>query len=477
MASPITTSTGLGSGLAISDIVTALVNSDKSAKQTQITTQTTQNTARISGVGSLKSAMSTFQAAMDKLNSTTNPAFGGFAATSSNLATVKVTSDNTAVAGNYAISVTSLATSSKVASQAFSGGVSQSISQGTLTIQVGTGTPLSVEIGEGATLQTVRDTINATLKDNGISANIITDGTGQSRLVIGSSATGAGNDIVVGGSVPELAIDGTKSLSTVDADGNASIQKASAGYISALATDAAFTVDGLAMTSKSNTASSVVSGLSFELVAKGDSTVTVATNTEGLKTSVQSFVDAYNSLVKTVTGLTKATVDSDGNTVAAALTGDATSRSMLASLRSVLVSTGAGDQLTVLSQLGVKTAQADGTLQFDSATFDTAVSTKGLGSQVQTLFTGTNGLLERMGSAMKSYTDTGGILDTKTTQLTKQKADLVEQQAALDRRVESLTAVLTKKYTVMDALVGQLKATATSITSMFDAINAQKNAS
>jgi flagellar hook-associated protein 2 len=40
MASPITTSTGLGSGLDINSIVTALVDSDKLAAQTQITKQT-----------------------------------------------------------------------------------------------------------------------------------------------------------------------------------------------------------------------------------------------------------------------------------------------------------------------------------------------------------------------------------------------------------------------------------------------------
>jgi len=475
MASPITTTTGLGSGLAITDIVSALVTSDKAAKQTQITTQTTLNTSRISGIGSLKSALATFQAAMTKLNSTTNPAFGGYAATSSNATAVNVTSNNSAVAGNYAISVTSLATGSKVASKAFDGGVTQPIDAGTLSIKVGTGTALTVEIGADATLQSVRDSINTKLKDSGISANIITDGAGKSRLVIGSSTTGEGNDIDVSG-IPQLRIDGTQSMTSTDADGKPVVLADSAGYISAKATDAQFTVDGLAMTSKSNTASSVVSGLSFELLAKGDSKITVATNTDGLKTSVQSFVDAYNTLIKTVSSLTKPTTDANGKNVAAALAGDATPRSLLASVRNVLVSSGAGSQLTALSQLGIKTSQTDGTLQFDSATFETTVKTKGLSGEVQNMFTGTNGVLERMGTALKQFSDTGGILDSKTTQYNKLKTNLVEQQSALDRRVETLTKVLTQKYTAMDKLVGQLKATASSITSMFDALNAQKNA-
>ena len=84
MASPITPSTGLGSGLEIGTIVNAVVAADKSAKQNQITTQTTLNSAKISGVGSLKSALAAYQAALDKLNSKTSPAFAGFAATQLN---------------------------------------------------------------------------------------------------------------------------------------------------------------------------------------------------------------------------------------------------------------------------------------------------------------------------------------------------------------------------------------------------------
>lgn len=467
MASPITTSTGLGSGLQITDIVTALVDADKSAKQTQITTQTTQTTARISGIGSVKSALTAFQTAMDKLNSSTTPAFTGYAATSSNTSYVTATTDNSAVAGNYAIKVESLATGSKVASAKFTDGPTSVITTGgSLSIAQGDST-YSVDIADGASLQDVRDAINTKLQSSGISANIITDSTGASRLVVGSTSTGEGSDLVLSG-VAGLEIDGTKSMAT-STDGS--------GYITALAADAVYSVDGISMTSASNTVSSAVSGLSLTLVAKGESTVNVATNTDGLKTSVQSFVDAYNTLITTINKLQTNSTDEDGTVTSGALTGDPTARALIATVRSVLTSSGAGDKLTVLSQLGVKTTQTNGTLEFDSTVFTKAISTQGLSGEVQNLFTGEDGLLDRMGSAIKSYTDTGGILDTKTTSLNKQSAKLLEDQAALDRRVEAMTTMLTKRYTAMDTLVGQLKATATNITSMFDAINAQKNAS
>ncbi|SEC18979.1 flagellar hook-associated protein 2 [Pseudomonas mohnii] len=479
MASPIQPGSGLGSGLNISSIVTALVNADKSAKQNQIDRQTATNTAQISGIGSLKSVLANFQTAMKNLSSTTNPQFLGFTATSGDAKVLTATASNTAVNGTYVVKVSNLATSSKVATAAFAGGASTSIPEGTLNITQN-GTSVPVTIPAGATLQSVRDAINTQQGANGFSANIVTDSFG-SRLVMGSSATGAGSDITLSGITGLEITAGQKMGATPTAT--------SAGAIGEFAVDANFTVDGLALTSKTNTVDKAVSGLTLNLVAGGDATttVTVGPNGDGLKKAIQSFVDAYNQVVTSVNSLTKPTLDKDGNpTVAAALTGDPLSRSVLASIREPLVTTGAGDKLTVLSQLGITTNQKTGALDFDSTKFSKAMDTQKLGGEVQKLFLGdptatgaaAKGLLTRMNEAIQPYTVTGkeGILDSRSTNLAKTKSNLAEQQAALDRRVETLTAVLTKKYNDMDSLVGKLKATASNITSMFDAINAQKNA-
>lgn len=479
MASPIQPGSGLGSGLNISSIVTALVNADKSAKQNQIDRQTATNTSQISGIGSLKSVLANFQTAIKNLSSTTNPQFLGFTATSGDAKVLTATASNTAVNGTYVVKVSNLATSSKVATAAFAGGASTSIPEGTLNITQN-GTSVPVTIPAGATLQSVRDAINTQQGANGFSANIVTDSFG-SRLVMGSSATGAGSDITLSG-ITGLEITAGQKMGATPTD-------TSAGAIGEFAVDANFTVDGLALTSKTNTVDKAVSGLTLNLVAGGDATttVTVGPNGDGLKKAIQSFVDAYNQVVTSVNSLTKPTLDKDGNpTVAAALTGDPLSRSVLASIREPLVTTGAGDKLTVLSQLGITTNQKTGALDFDSTKFSKAMDTQKLGGEVQKLFLGdptatgaaAKGLLTRMNEAIQPYTVTGkeGILDSRSTNLAKTKSNLAEQQAALDRRVETLTAVLTKKYNDMDSLVGKLKATASNITSMFDAINAQKNA-
>ncbi|MCP1444104.1 flagellar hook-associated protein 2 [Pseudomonas sp. GGS8] len=475
MASPILPGTGLGSGLDTGSIVKALVNADKAAKQGQIDRGTATNTASISGIGTLKSLMAAFNQTMKDLGSTTTPQFPGFAATSSDVKIVGVTASNSAVNGNYVVKVDNLATSSKVTSAAFAGGTTSPITAGTLSITQGTST-YNLDVKAGATLQSVRDSINAdtSLKSAGISANIVTDSFG-SRLVLGSTTTGAGSDISVSG-ISELTIDGSN---VVGASGGPAMTATSAGSIGAVAIDANFSIDGMALTSKSNTVDKAVSGLTLNLVATGTSTVTVASNNDGLKASIQKFVDAYNALANGITALTKPSLDDNGKpTVSAALTGDALPRSILSSIRSPLAETGAGDKLTVLAQLGITTDQKTGALNFDSTKFTSAMNDKKLGGEVQKMFVGDagsdNGLLARMTKAIAPFTDTGGVLDQRTTSLNKTKTKLSNDQDALDRRIETLTSVLTKKYNDMDTLVGKLKATASNITSMFEAMTAQQ---
>ncbi len=476
MASPISTSTGIGSGLKITEIVTALVDADKAAKQKQITTDGTKNTASLSGISQLKSALAAFQATLTTLNSTTTPAFQGYGASSTNESLVSATTSNSAVGGIYTIKVNQLATGSKVATVALDSTQVSAIPSGNLTITQN-GIETVVKIDATSTLQQVRDKINSDMQFTGVSANIINDANG-SRLVFSSTTTGAGKDISVkgDGNIGSLLdIDGTKLMKD---SGTAS--NPGAGAISALAQDAEFEIDGLKVTSAKNKVENAISGLTLNL-AGADSTktttITVASNTDAIKKSLQSFVDAYNTVVTLVGNLTKGSTGSDGTYTAAAMTGDSTPRNILAAIRSQIATSTSSTGLGSLAQLGITTQRADGKLALDNVTFTAAMSDKKLGGQIQEMFTGDKGLLGRIEKSLKPFADSDGILSQKDTSLNKVKTRLANDQEALDRRVETLTLTLTKKYNAMDLVVAQLKATASSITSIFDAINAQKNAS
>ncbi|WP_317847104.1 flagellar filament capping protein FliD [Pseudomonas sp. HTZ2] len=468
MASPITPSVGLGSGLNISEIVKALVESDTAAKQAQINRQTSNNSAMISGIGALRSALTAYQDAMKKLNDTNAPSFNAYAAKSANEAVVKVTSSNSAVAGSYDIAVKQLATSSKVASQRFVGGAESSIAQGNLTISQGTKT-YNLSVPTGATLQSVRDQINKEMSVNGISANIINE-QGGSRLVLSSTTTGANTDIKLGG-IPELTIDGTTPMVGTGA-----------GYISARPQDAELTIDGLTVKSSTNTVKNAISGMTLELtgvsgmaadgVTRTPTALTVTADNDGLKKSVQSFVDAYNTLQRAITSLTTSSRDKDDNLILGPLTNDPTTRSLLGDLRKVMAEVGAGDRLTTLGQLGINT-QKDGTLEFNAIKFTAAMNDKKLGPELQEFFTGTNGVFERMNKAIEPYNGAEGSVASRKSNLDKTAKNLSDQQAALDRRTVSLTESLTKKYVALDTALGKMKAQADQITSIFEAINAQ----
>ncbi|SDU82554.1 flagellar filament capping protein FliD [Pseudomonas sihuiensis] len=461
-----TTITGLGTGLDIDGMVTAIADAEKAPKQAQIDRLTTKTETSLSAVGTLTSAVETFEASLTALESSSS-SFEGLGVQSSADGVASATAGAGAVPGSYEVEVISLASSSKVASASLEGGASTTFdSGGTLTIDVGDNASYEVQVAPGASLTEIRDAINSQLSATaGISANIITDASGA-RLVLSSEVTGEGTDLYVKGTGDLAALN-----INVDEDGNHDLTQQSgtgAGSIT-LASNASYKIDGLELSSSTNTVTAL-SGLSIKLTAEGTTTLTVAPNTEGLKTSIEAFVSAYNNLITVTNALTRVTTSEDEtSTDAGALVGDALVRSLLGSIRNELVqpSTGSGE-LSVLAQLGV-TTNKDGTLSIDDAKLSSALETHY--DEVQAFFVGDDGLIPRLKSVTEPYTAPGGLLAGRTESLQKTMTQLSEQQQALDRRIDSLTTSLYTKYNNMDILVAQLNASSASLLSTLEALN------
>lgn len=469
-----TTITGLGTGLDIDGMVTAIADAEKAPKQAQIDRLTTKTETSLSAVGTLTSAVETFEASLTALESSSS-SFEGLGVQSSADGVASATAGAGAVPGSYEVEVISLASSSKVASASLEGGASTTFdSGGTLTIDVGDNASYEVQVAPGASLTEIRDAINSQLSATaGISANIITDASGA-RLVLSSEVTGEGTDLYVKGTGDLAALN-----INVDEDGNHDLTQQSgtgAGSIT-LASNASYKIDGLELSSSTNTVTAL-SGLSIKLTAEGTTTLTVAPNTEGLKTSIEAFVSAYNNLITVTNALTRVTTSEDDrvttsedetSTDAGALVGDALVRSLLGSIRNELVqpSTGSGE-LSVLAQLGV-TTNKDGTLSIDDAKLSSALETHY--DEVQAFFVGDDGLIPRLKSVTEPYTAPGGLLAGRTESLQKTMTQLSEQQQALDRRIDSLTTSLYTKYNNMDILVAQLNASSASLLSTLEALN------
>lgn len=449
------TISGPGSGFDTQAIVKALVGAEKAPKQAQITDQQKDTTIQLSAVGTVKSALETYRAAIAKLNNVS--AFNGLAATSSEEKNVKVTLGDAASSGKYVVVVQDLATSSKVTSKMIEGGASgvanASDEAQTLTITQ-SGKSYDVLVPGGATLQEVRESINTQLSAQGISANVLSDSNGA-RLVIGSNNSGVGTDITLSGN-SELA------------------QGFDQGPA---AQNAKYTIDGIAMESTSNKVTSAISGVTLDLVAKDQDkpiTITVESNTATLKTSVQSFVTAYNALMTSINSQTKVNATGDAaTTTAGALTGDASMRQLVASLRSELVNSSGTSAMSGLSQMGITTDQKTGLLTLEDKEWDKAAA-KGAGD-IAKLFTGESGLVTRMNKATNAYVGTTGLLASRVTDLNTKLTDLTTQQKDLDRRIESLQTSLTAKYTAMDTLIAKLNASSSSIMTTLNSLNNPKS--
>jgi flagellar hook-associated protein 2 len=456
-----TSVSGIGSNIDTQAIVKSLVDSERAPKQTQINNQTLKATTSLSSIGKIQAALDAFRGALDNMK--TASSFSGLSGISSDEKVASVTTGNGAAAGNFSLLVTQLATASKISTKVYTDGASAVVNAGavpsTLTIKQGTDT-FDVSIPAGATLQQVRDSINSQYSNQGLSANILTDANG-SRMVLTSNKTGVGSDLIL--------------------TGNSGLETGT----SVLATpqNAKYTLDGVAMESKSNTIADAVSGITLKLTgissvpASGTATpttITVSADTATLKSAVKGFIDTYNALIKAANTETQVTTNADGSMTTGALTGDASLRSLLSSVRTELNAMGGTGQMKSLAQFGVETDQKTGLLSIDDKVFNAAALTNA--ADIKGIFAGDTGLLARMKSATDSFAQkTTGVFAARSSSLSDSLNDLKKQQDSLDARMASLQTSLSAKYTAMDSLVARLRAQSDSIMTTLNALNNPKS--
>lgn len=448
--------TGIGSGIDINSIVGALVNAEKAPKEAQLARLEKASTTKFSALGQLKGALSEFQTAMKDLNSLA--LFEKRTATSSSTSMLTATASKTAQAGSYQLTVERLASSSKVATAALASSYTAP-ADGLLTVKLGAADAgVEVAIAAGDTLEQIRDKLNTSLKDQGITANIVNNpADGTSRLVLNAKETGAGKDIIISADV---------ALSALAVDGRVMAGATTAGYLGEPAGDAQFTIDGLAQTSASNSVESVIPDVTFTLLGKTEVgkplTLTVGQDTSGVSANIKKFVEAYNKLITTTSQLTSVTQVGEGKApVLGGLVGDASVRNLLSGVRSALGDPASQAGVQVLSDLGI-TTQKDGTLKIDGTKLSAALAENF--DAVGTFFTGDNGLMSRVDKRIDGFIQAGGVLEQRMKGLESTISGIDKQRETLARRVEQIQTRLFAQFNAMDALVGRLNDTSARLT-------------
>jgi flagellar hook-associated protein 2 len=313
----------------------------------QLTSLKAQDTA-LSGIGTDLATLSTAVSALTDFQGV----LAGKEGSSSDTNVLALTSaSDTAIAGSHTVVVTSLAsTSSNYSNEVTNAGDTLS---GSLSIQIGSAAAKTITIdSSNNTLSTLASAINN--GSYGVTASVITDANG-SRLSLTSSTSGSTGQITLGGALTD-----------------ATTSTALSFHVGQSGADANLTVDGLPLTSASNTVTGAIPGVTFQLLASAPSEsiqIQITNNNTSVETAVQSFVTAYNTVAGDIK--TQAGHDTSGNPEP--LYGSPTMALIQTQLSQALNGGTASGTITSIEQLGI-TANPDGTLTLDVTKLDSILN-------------------------------------------------------------------------------------------------------
>lgn len=462
-------SPGIGSGLNVTDLVKQLMEVERQPiSALDIKAVTTQ--AQLSAYGSLKGALSSLQTGAKTL--ATSSTFETKKASVADSTIFSASADSTAAAGSFNIEVERLATAQKLSSPAF--GTSEDVvGSGTLTFEFGTYTDLgggsfsfsaneekvtkSVAIEAGATVKEVAAAVNAA--KIGVSATVVNDGT-NTFLMFSPADPGAanalritaddddGNDTNASG-LSQLAYDPTTGVTNLDE--------------TVAAQNALLHIDGVAITKSDNIITDAIQGVTLTLLKESDDGVTtslsIANDTTGAKSAIETFVSFYNTLNKSLTEL----LAYDATTgKAGALQSEGTVRAIQAQMRSAMrtmVGSGAYGSLQNFSQLGI-TTEKDGSLKIDSRKL--AATLADPTKDVQGFFVGSGdskGLATRLKDLTSSMLATGGLLSSRTDGLISRIEDLAKRKTIIEKRLVQVEERYRAQFTRLDTLVASMTKT------------------
>lgn len=468
-------SLGVGSGLALDDLVQQLLEAERAPKDARLNEKEERIEAEISGLGQIKSKLSAFEDSVDELRSDAD--INGREPTISNPSedddVLSAEASNSALRGSYEITVEQLASGSRITTDdgAFTSSTDAVLSTGagSLTFDVGGSDSFTIDVTAGMTLTELREAINNADDNFGVTANIIDTGTSAGpRLVYSSSETGEGNDLVITNDTGAAELD---RLSTTGGTGNisaANIQSAQ---------NAIAYIDGIEVQSESNEFENTIQNVSFEVNevspkdANGDllaTTLDIGYDKEGLEKKIRDFVENYNSLIDEINTLTRygeSELEEDG-----ALAGDSLLRGIQTTMANIVGGNVSASALGGLFQVGIE-FNDDGKLEIGTTDFGLGTGEDRLEDalednfdEIAKLFTDENeGIATRLYEFADEYTSYGGLISLREQTAKDNREELYDERETLELRMQSYEDTLRGKYLNLDQTVAQLNQTSSAL--------------
>jgi len=418
--------------------------------ETQKRTLEAQETA----FGTLAGKLATLEAALDTLKETDS--LSVLTATSSDTG-VGVSTTTGTIEGTYTVVVSELAKSQVLTSTSTYGALTTEVATGgAITITPTTGSPVTITLTGSTSLQGLVDKINAETSSP-VNATAVESAPGQFRLMLTAKETGVSNGFTV-----TKTLSGGAGVTFTDTDGD-SVYGDSAADNTQTALDAAFTVNGLSITSASNTVTNVIPGVTLTLNAKDATktiTIGVTRNLTEAKARVNKFITAYNDLV---------TFSKDQNTAAiagrASIARNPVLRGFFDSMRNAVLDDYTPGTYTRLAAVGIG-FDRNGKMTLDEDAFEDAMETSP--TSVQALFstTETTGAFGTLASIVEDYTETGGLVDTVREQLTDQVSTLSNRLTTMESTLAVRRRSLQQQYIAADLAMSRLNSQSASLSTL-----------
>ena len=449
-ASSILTALNGSSGIDWNTLATNLSAAQFATRSDQLTTKQDKLDKQISTASSLKSALLTLSTSIgDRVRTgdlSPQPSLSAAIATPtlSGAATPK---------GTYSLEVTQLAAAQALVSPAVAS-TTATVGSGSLTLRFGTTSgstftedtnhaPVTVTVSAGATIADVAAAITAS--NAGVSAYVANTTDGPKLMVKG--AQGAANSFVIEAN-EAVGDPGLAQFAWKPADGTAN-------RLITTAQDANYKLDGLPMSSSSNTVQEVIPGLNLKLTA---------TNIGAPATL--SFAD--NSAVKTATDPVSGDLATDGG----ALNLKRTLSQLTGQIMMPNAATGAP---RTLSDLGVS-IQRDGTFQLDGSKLAATLKADPIGTAA--MFTnglhGLYGTIDGLTRKMSSTTDAYSLA-VSVTRYTALKTTVASDLSTLTDKQEQFRQQLVTRFAKTQTNVADSTSTLSFLKNQINAWYSSKN--
>jgi flagellar hook-associated protein 2 len=408
-----------GSSIDVQSIVSGLMDIERRPIK-KLEAKTSETQSRISALGDLKSAIYKLESAAADLQKPGTLA--KFTVNSSDDSVLDATVTTLDTNENHQIEVEKLATTHRLASQQTYATSKDSVGAGTYHYEVGgEGFDITLDPGKDS-LTDLKNAINRSPANKGLTASIIQVDDGY-KFVLSAQKSGTTNALSADGSWDEISP----------------------------ATDATIHVDGIEIHPSSNTLTDVIPGIKLELKSIGTTELSTAADKEAMLDSMQAFADAYNNLQHTMERL-----DSGK------LKGEGLSLSIESAIRNKFFGeyeSTEGKNSSVF-EFGL-TFDKEGTLSIDQRKFEDAIDSNFFG--LYNFFTADEGFSAQLKSSLKDLTSSDGLIDGRKDSYYDRIDTYNRQTDRLELRMTALRARYMKTYSELDALLGSVSNTSTSL--------------